>query len=155
MLTISQPDQANHRRPQTALDQRRNPAQRTGCRYRRCLPGEQNAFPRIHLLVVGWSGRSDHRPDGEPCAPADPGDHFPGAFVERAVRASALARTMSGSRGPGASASSHGRSLRALGRLMRVRFITNLPKATDRARAWVGRVVSLAGAYVLGLSVVP
>jgi hypothetical protein len=75
--------------------------------------------------------------------------------VERAVRASALARTMSESRGSGASASSHGRSLRALGRLMRVRFITNLPKATDRARAWVGRVVSLAGADVLGLSVVP
>jgi len=38
---------------------------------------------------------------------------------------------------------------------MQVRFITDLPKATDRARARVGRVVSLTGAGVLGLSVVP
>jgi len=48
-----------------------------------------------------------------------------------------------------------GRSLRVLGRLMQVRFITDLPKATDRAQAQVGRVVSLTGAGVLGLSVVP
>ena len=35
--------------------------------------------------------------------------------MERAVRASALARTMSGSRGSGEGASSHGRSLRGPG----------------------------------------
>jgi hypothetical protein len=38
---------------------------------------------------------------------------------------------------------------------MRVRFITDLPKATDRARARIGRVVSFADAGVLDLSVVP
>jgi len=71
---------------------------------------------------------------------------------ERAVRASALARTMSGSRGSGESSSGHGRSLRTLRRPMRIRFITDLPRSIDRARARAGRVVSLAGAGVLGLS---
>ncbi|HEV3292538.1 MAG TPA: hypothetical protein VG123_26490, partial [Streptosporangiaceae bacterium] len=45
-----------------------------------------------------------------------------------------------------------GRSFRNLGRPMRVRFITDLPKGPGRARARIGRVVSLAGVGGLGLS---
>ena len=79
-------------------------------------------------IILGI-GRTDHHPDSQSYAPAGPGDHFPGACLERPVRASALARTMSGSRGSGESSSSHGRSLRTLRRPMRIRFITDLPKA--------------------------
>ena len=112
-----------------ATVQRRNPAQLTGCRCRRRPAGEHEAFPHADLLVVGRSDRTDHHPDNQPYAPAGPGDHFPGACLERAVRASALARTMSGSRGSGGSSSSHGRPLRTLRRPMPIRFITDLPKA--------------------------
>ena len=134
--------------------QRRNPLQRTGSRYR-CRPaGEHEAFPHVHLLVVGLPDRTDHRPDSQPYATAGPGDQFPGASLERADRASALARTMSGSRGSGESASSHGRSLRTLRRPIRIRFITDLPRAIDHARAQVGHVVSLADAGIPGLPLV-
>ncbi len=112
----------------------RNPAQRADCRWRHVPGGEQQAVPHVHMFVVGRSDRTGHHPDSQPNAPADPGHHFPDGFLERAVCASALARTMSGSRGSGASASSHGLLLRALRRPMRIRFITDLPKAIDRAR---------------------
>ena len=134
--------------------QRGNPAQRAGCRHRRRPAGEQEAFPHVHLLVVGLPGRTDRPPSSQPDPPGDPGGHFPGSVAEGAVRASALARTMSGSRGSGESASGHRRSLRTFRRAMRIRFIADLPRAIDRARARVGCVVSLAGAGVLGLSLV-
>src|ERR1700749_1172524 len=81
--------------------QRGNPAQRAGCHGRHRPAGEQEAIPHIHLFVVGPPDRADHRPGGQPDARAAPGRHFPDAFLEHAVRASALARTMSGSRGSG------------------------------------------------------
>src|SRR5580692_11724142 len=46
--------------------QRRNPAQRTGCRCRHRPASKQEAFPHVHLFVVGYSDRTDHRPDSQP-----------------------------------------------------------------------------------------
>jgi len=69
--------------------QRPNPAQRASCGQRRRPAGEQDALPRVHLLVVGHLDRADHRPDSQPQAPAGPGRHSPGAFPDTAVRASA------------------------------------------------------------------
>jgi len=65
-----------------ATAQRRNPAQRTGCGERRRPAGEQDAFPRVHLLVVGHPDHADHRPDRQPKAPAGPGHQVPGAILE-------------------------------------------------------------------------
>jgi hypothetical protein len=112
---------------------RTNPAQRTDCRGWHRPAGGQDAFPHVHLLVVGPSDRTDHRPDSRPYAPTVRGRHSR-APLQNARSASALARTTSGSRGSGASASSHGRLLRALRRSMRIRFIVDLPKVIGRAR---------------------
>jgi len=92
------------------------------CRRHRPVAA-QEAFPHVHLLVVGFSDRGGSAPRGPPSAPADCGCHFLVTFLELAARASALARTTSGSRGSGGSTSSQGRSPRPLGLWMRIRFI--------------------------------
>src|SRR5271155_987478 len=103
------------------------------CRRHRPVAA-QEAFPHVHLLVVGFSDRGGSAPRGPPSAPADCGCHFLVTFLELAARASALARTTSGSRGSGGSTSSQGRSPRPLGLWMRIRFIADL-RSEYRVRA--------------------
>ena len=124
------------------------PAQRTSCRCRRRSAGERGAFPHVHLLVVGCSACTGHRPDG-PGAPAL-GGHVPGACLERGPRER---------RGPG--------NLR-VSRVRRVSQTTGVRSGPSIARCRYassrtssrtpivlgpgpGRVVSLAVAGVLGL----
>src|SRR5271163_4505267 len=81
-----------------------------------------------------WAFRIAVAARGPPSAPADCGCHFLVTFLELAARASALARTTSGSRGSGGSTSSQGRWPRPLDLWMRMRFIADL-RSEYRVRA--------------------